>query len=572
MELGVPMQAQLIVVGGKADKAEIMLELPAVVGRSPESGLNIAHPMISRQHCEIFEVDGLVMIRDLDSLNGTLVAGRRITEVPLPPESEFTLGPLTFRVAYPYEGDLGKLPSSEFAEPDATASSVATLPETPDFQVVDEPAPVDTPSVGGGEDRDESDEFFSESAQTPEVSESVEKEADEETEEDERIDFLSALEEEETPEETDESKEPELEEVAPELPPESAVLEEFAEEPLAEVQPVETATLEESAEECEVIEELLPEVPTEVEASEAEDEIAEELNGVFHLTEGPIAEAQPAEPVAAEGLEMAFDAIEEPAAEAEAIEPTTIEEPEVEFEAAEEPEGTFDLLEEFTVVAMPAEPVAIEEQEVTFEAIEEPVDEVEPTEPVTAAEPEIEIEIAEETEGVLDLVEEPEAETTPSESEVVDEPDAALEAVEESAITEEPDVEDVGSPEETAMETAEEEAVEFSTGDQKAVDTSTAMNRLATRGRKQRQSWLGGFLERIQKKRVECAAKRKAEAAKAPSQRKDPVVESAEIEERLDDKEIFYDEQEEGLDDESAEQPDKSPDDPIHDLLKDFIR
>jgi len=105
------MEIQLIIVGGRASKKEVTLTLPAVIGRSREADLTIAHPMISRQHCQVFEADGLVMIRDLDSLNGTIVAEERISEAAIRPDGEFTIGPLTFRAKYHYDGDLSAIPA-----------------------------------------------------------------------------------------------------------------------------------------------------------------------------------------------------------------------------------------------------------------------------------------------------------------------------------------------------------------------------------------------------------------------------------------------------------------------------
>ena len=131
------MEAKLIVVGGKASKSKITLRLPTIVGRSREAGLTIAHPMISRQHCELFEADGLLMVRDLGSLNGTVCGGQRIKESPLPPDAEFTVGPLTFRAEYQYEGDLGKLPAPVLADQGTAAEG-----ETPDFKAIDEPPAV----------------------------------------------------------------------------------------------------------------------------------------------------------------------------------------------------------------------------------------------------------------------------------------------------------------------------------------------------------------------------------------------------------------------------------------------
>ena len=108
------MDAKLKVVGGKANKGTISLKLPTVIGRSRKAGLTIAHPMISRRHCELFEADGLLMIRDFDSLNGTVIAEQRIKEAALPPNAEFSIGPLTLRAEYAYEGDLSGLPEDGF--------------------------------------------------------------------------------------------------------------------------------------------------------------------------------------------------------------------------------------------------------------------------------------------------------------------------------------------------------------------------------------------------------------------------------------------------------------------------
>jgi pSer/pThr/pTyr-binding forkhead associated (FHA) protein len=123
------MEATLLVVGGKASKKNIPLKLPMVVGRSRKAGLTIAHPMVSRQHCEVFEANGLLMVRDLKSLNGTMVGKQRIKEAPLPPDGELTVGPITFRAQYKYDGDIGALPAPVLAEQgDGAANDSSTKP------------------------------------------------------------------------------------------------------------------------------------------------------------------------------------------------------------------------------------------------------------------------------------------------------------------------------------------------------------------------------------------------------------------------------------------------------------
>jgi hypothetical protein len=116
-----------VIVGGKANKRDVLLKLPTVIGRSRQADLTVAHPMVSRRHCELFEVDGLLTVRDLGSLNGTLVGGERIQEAALRPKDEFSVGPLTFRVEYEYTGEVPAAPPA--GQDDEKA---------PDFQVVDE--------------------------------------------------------------------------------------------------------------------------------------------------------------------------------------------------------------------------------------------------------------------------------------------------------------------------------------------------------------------------------------------------------------------------------------------------
>ncbi len=110
------MDAKLIVIVGKASKPIVDLKLPTIIGRGREAGLTIAHPMVSRQHCVLFEEQGLLMVRDLGSTNGTFLQGQRIAVAPLLPGTEFTVGPLTFRTDYQYDGDPEEAPPVQFKE------------------------------------------------------------------------------------------------------------------------------------------------------------------------------------------------------------------------------------------------------------------------------------------------------------------------------------------------------------------------------------------------------------------------------------------------------------------------
>jgi len=214
VEQTVSMEAKLIVVSGKANKGEVALNLPTVIGRSRDVELTVAHPMISRQHCEIYEVDGLLMIRDLGSLNGTVVAGQQIREAPLRPGDELTVGPLTFRAEYEYEGDLDSLPPAKLAEQESGPAEVATEAGVPDLQSVEE-----TPSFGA--DAEVPDFSFFEASDDKRVAEIPDFEAmaaeavaepppdetrDEQTEEIEIIEEIDEVEDTEGAEEVEEEE------------------------------------------------------------------------------------------------------------------------------------------------------------------------------------------------------------------------------------------------------------------------------------------------------------------------------------------------------------------------------
>jgi len=124
-----PLNAKLVVVGGDVKTAEIKLRLPSTVGRGRGTTIMLPHPLVSRQHCELFESNGQLMVRDLGSLNGTFVNNQRITESPLPPGELLTIGTVTFRAMYDAQPD-SQPPAGTTAQPKAKRSETeaATLP------------------------------------------------------------------------------------------------------------------------------------------------------------------------------------------------------------------------------------------------------------------------------------------------------------------------------------------------------------------------------------------------------------------------------------------------------------
>jgi pSer/pThr/pTyr-binding forkhead associated (FHA) protein len=80
-------------------KGSKQVTTPCMIGRSKEANLPVAHPVMSRKHCELFEKEGNLYLHDNSSLNGTIYKGGYV-EGPtcLTTDDEFMVGELTFKI------------------------------------------------------------------------------------------------------------------------------------------------------------------------------------------------------------------------------------------------------------------------------------------------------------------------------------------------------------------------------------------------------------------------------------------------------------------------------------------
>src|SRR5689334_15788887 len=70
----------------------------ASIGRAPENDLVVDHPTVSLRHLQVHFTRGRLLVKDLDTTNGTRYQGSRIHEVLLPPDSVLKLGSAELRV------------------------------------------------------------------------------------------------------------------------------------------------------------------------------------------------------------------------------------------------------------------------------------------------------------------------------------------------------------------------------------------------------------------------------------------------------------------------------------------
>ncbi len=90
------MRAQLLPLDG-GPPIEINKDL-IVVGRKEECDVRLEHKSVSKMHCVIVKTDGLLLVRDLGSTNGTRVNGTRVRRAALLPNDQLSIAHYKFRI------------------------------------------------------------------------------------------------------------------------------------------------------------------------------------------------------------------------------------------------------------------------------------------------------------------------------------------------------------------------------------------------------------------------------------------------------------------------------------------
>ncbi|OJW22180.1 MAG: hypothetical protein BGO49_19315 [Planctomycetales bacterium 71-10] len=130
------MNYTLQVLKGRSDVTALrLIDGVNSVGRHDDCVIRIRSSQVSRRHCEIFEADGRLMVRDLGSSNGTYVNGLRVLgQQPLKVGDVISIGGVALRVD-PAGGAAGAGAPAPVATP---ANDTAELEEVADAVEVDE--------------------------------------------------------------------------------------------------------------------------------------------------------------------------------------------------------------------------------------------------------------------------------------------------------------------------------------------------------------------------------------------------------------------------------------------------
>jgi pSer/pThr/pTyr-binding forkhead associated (FHA) protein len=85
-----------------------------LVGRDEDCDVRLEHKSVSKLHCVVVKTDGLLLLRDLGSTNGTRVNGQRVRRAALLPNDLLSIANLKYQVKYGNElaGEPPPLPVS----------------------------------------------------------------------------------------------------------------------------------------------------------------------------------------------------------------------------------------------------------------------------------------------------------------------------------------------------------------------------------------------------------------------------------------------------------------------------
>jgi hypothetical protein len=122
------MRAQLIPLDG-GPPVEIIKDL-TLVGRRADCDLRLPQPGVSRIHCVLARTDGLLLLRDLGSTNGTHVNGEPARRAALLPHDHLAIASVAYRI---YLGPGTPPPAAEPAE-ETTAAQLRLRRQAEDSQ------------------------------------------------------------------------------------------------------------------------------------------------------------------------------------------------------------------------------------------------------------------------------------------------------------------------------------------------------------------------------------------------------------------------------------------------------
>lgn len=120
--------AKLVVLTeGLTGRSHELTAEKTTIGRVDDNQFVLPEPSVSSHHCEVLVRGGEVVVRDLNSTNGTFINNEPITEAPLKPGQILRLGKVELRLEAA-AGEPAAAPPQPVATPAAASAPTAGAP------------------------------------------------------------------------------------------------------------------------------------------------------------------------------------------------------------------------------------------------------------------------------------------------------------------------------------------------------------------------------------------------------------------------------------------------------------
>jgi pSer/pThr/pTyr-binding forkhead associated (FHA) protein len=107
------MRAQFVPLDG-GPAIDVVKDM-VLVGRKEDCDLRLDHKSVSKIHCIVVKTDGLLLLRDLGSTNGTRVNGQRVRRAALLPNDQVAFASFKFRVSIGPDQEV-RSPGAEYTQ------------------------------------------------------------------------------------------------------------------------------------------------------------------------------------------------------------------------------------------------------------------------------------------------------------------------------------------------------------------------------------------------------------------------------------------------------------------------
>lgn len=116
------MRARLVSVDG-GPSIDLTKDM-TLFGRDEDCDVRLDHKSVSKLHCVIVKTDGLLLLRDLGSTNGTRVNGQRVRRAALLPNDTLAVANLKFVVKFGAELEKEEADGKAKKDKDAIAAQL----------------------------------------------------------------------------------------------------------------------------------------------------------------------------------------------------------------------------------------------------------------------------------------------------------------------------------------------------------------------------------------------------------------------------------------------------------------